>query len=129
MKSLCLTLCLSICVLSSLFAQKKEVLLDNDKIKVTQYTSLPGEDVCGVGVHTHAEHVNILMTDAKVKSTYPDGSTDIQIYDAKKHQLIIESKGKRQVISSYGGFVAPAGTHELKNIGNKPFIFYMVETK
>ena len=129
MKSLCLTLGLSFLVLSSLIAQKKETLLDNDKIRVTQYTSLPGKEVCGVGMHTHVEHVNILMTDAKLKSTYPDGSTDIQIYDANKHQLTIESKGKRQVISSYGGFVAPAGTHELKNIGTKPFIYYTIETK
>jgi hypothetical protein len=129
MKSIWLTLILSVCVLSSVFAQKKDILIDNNKIKVTQYTTLPGENICGVGMHTHAEHVNVLMTDAKVKSTYPDGSTDMQIYDVEKHQLTIISKGKQQVISSYGGFVAPAGAHELKNIGTKPFIYYMIETK
>jgi len=129
MKSIWLTLSLSVCVLSSAMAQQSNVIVDNDKIKITQYTSKPGEDVCGVGMHTHQDHGNILITDAKVKTTYPDSSTDIVIYDAKKNQLTIEKNGKQQVIASYGAFWAKGETHEVMNIGNKPLVYYMIETK
>src|SRR5689334_12938248 len=106
MKSIWLTFGLSVCVLSSAFAQQSKVIVDNDKIKITEYTSLPGKEVCGAGMHTHTDHGNILMTDAKVKVAYADGSSHIGTFDSKKHQLTIEQNGKKQVVSSYGAFWA-----------------------
>src|SRR5882757_7316665 len=44
-------------------APETKVLIDNDKIKVTEYTSQPGQEVCGQGQHTHADHTTILLTD------------------------------------------------------------------
>jgi len=59
-----------------------KVILENDKLKVTEYTSTPGKDVCGKGKHTHAPHLSILLTDAIVRQTTPDGK--IQDFDLKK---------------------------------------------
>ena len=58
-----------------------KTILENDKVKVTEYISTPGKDVCGKGMHTHAPHLSILLTDAKVTVTTPDGKT--QIFDVK----------------------------------------------
>ena len=99
MKSIWLTLGLSVCIFSSAMAQESKVIVDNDKIKITQFTSNPGGDVCGAGMHSHHDHGNILMTDAKIETTYPDGSTYIGIYDVKKHQMTIEKK--RQAASDF----------------------------
>lgn len=58
-----------------------KIILENDKVKVTEYVSSPGKDICGKGKHTHAPHLSILLTDAKVTMTPPDGKT--QIFDLK----------------------------------------------
>jgi len=39
--------------------------------------SNPGKDICGKGKHTHAPHLSILLTDAKVTVTALDGKTQI----------------------------------------------------
>ena len=39
-----------------------KVILENDKLKVTEYTTTPGKDVCGKGNHTHGPHLSILLT-------------------------------------------------------------------
>lgn len=129
MKKIWLTLGLSIGVLSVVMAQQSKVIVDNNKIKITQFTSFPGGDVCGKGVHTHIEHGIILMTDAKLKVTPEDGSSINETFDSKKHQLTIEKNGKKQIISSDGAFWAKGETHEVMNVGNKPLIYYMIEPK
>ena len=58
-----------------------KAILENEKVKVTEYISTPGKDVCGKGMHTHVPHLSILLTDAKVTVTTPDGKT--QIFDVK----------------------------------------------
>lgn len=129
MKSICLTMSLFLVLFSSLKAQKGKIIVDNEKIRITEYTSLPGKDVCGSGMHTHTEHGNILMTDAKVNVTYPDGSTEIHVYDSKSKKLTIDKKGGKLVIPSDGAFWVNGETHELKNTGNSALVFFLIETK
>src|SRR4029077_14381439 len=57
------------------------VILENDKVRVTEYVSNPGKDVCGRGKHTHAPHLSILLTDAKITRTTLDGKTEM--FDVK----------------------------------------------
>ena len=87
------------------------VILENDKLKVTEYTSTPGKDVCGKGKHTHAPHLSILLTDAIVTVTTPDGKT--QMFDLKAGST----------------FWSEAETHIAINSGSKIAKAYLVELK
>ena len=88
-----------------------KVILENDKLKVTEYVSNPGKDICGKGKHTHAPHLSILLTDAKVTVT-PDG-------------------GKTQMFELKAGatFWSEAETHIAINSGSKMAKAYIVEVK
>ncbi len=59
-----------------LFAQSStdgKVVLDNDNVKVYEFESTPGKDVCGAGKHSHPAHLTVLLTDASITITTPDG--------------------------------------------------------
>jgi hypothetical protein len=56
-------------------SQQIKVLLDNDKVRVTEYTAKPHEGVCGAGMHSHPEHLTVILQGAKVKVTTPDGKS------------------------------------------------------
>ena len=88
-----------------------KVIVENDKVKVTEYVSNPGKDICGKGKHTHAPHLSILLTDAKVTLTTPDGKT--QIFDLKAGTA----------------FWSEAETHIAINSGSKMAKAYLVELK
>jgi hypothetical protein len=87
------------------------VILENNKVKVTEYVSNPGKDICGKGKHTHAPHLSILLTDAKVALTTSDGKT--QIVDVKAGTT----------------FWSEAETHIAINRGSKVAKAYIVEVK
>lgn len=87
------------------------VILENDKVKVTEYVSNPGKDICGKGKHTHAPHLSILLTDAKVTVTTSDGKT--QVVDVKAGTT----------------FWGEAETHIAINSGSKVAKAYIVEVK
>ena len=88
-----------------------KIILENDKLKVTEYSSTPGRDVCGEGKHTHAPHLSILLTDAKVQLTTADGKT--QQFDLKAGTT----------------FWSEAETHIAINNGSKPVKAYLIELK
>jgi hypothetical protein len=88
-----------------------KVVLENNKLKVTEYSSSPGNGVCGEGKHTHAPHLTIFLTDAKVKLTTPDGK--VQDFDLKSGTT----------------FWSEAETHIAINNGKKPAKMYLVELK
>ncbi len=88
-----------------------KVILENNKVKVTEYVSNPGKDICGKGKHTHAPHLSILLTDAKVTATTPDGKT--QIFD----------------VTAGTAFWSEAETHIAINSGSKIAKAYLVELK
>jgi hypothetical protein len=87
------------------------VILENDKVKVTEYVSNPGKDICGKGKHTHAPHLSILLTDATVTVTTSEGRT--QIVD----------------VTSGTTFWSEAETHIAINSGIKVAKAYIVELK
>ncbi len=86
-------------------------VLENDKLKVVEYGSTPGKDACGKGLHSHAPHLTILLTDALIRLTTKDGKE--QDFDLK------------------AGFTfwSEADTHMAINNGNKPVKVYLIEVK
>jgi len=124
-----LSVCFIIIGLFSANAQTAKVLVDNDKVKVTEYTSQPGNDVCGKGRHSHQGHVNILLTDAKVKVTNANGETEIENYSMANKTYTVTKNGKTETIPAESAFWAEGDTHTVTNVGKKPMKFYLVETK
>ncbi len=49
------------------------IILDNENVKVTSFESQPGKDMCGIGKHSHGAHLTVLLTDAIITVTMPDG--------------------------------------------------------
>ena len=92
-------------------AEQTKIVIDNAKMKVTEYNSQPGGDVCGVGKHSHAAHLTILLTDAVVKITMPGGKS-------------VEQKAPAGTT-----FWSEAETHVVINNGDKPIKAYIIETK
>ncbi len=87
-----------------------KVTVDNNKVKVTEFTGLPGGDICGVGVHSHEPHLTILLSDGKVEVT---------------------RNGKKEVQDVFKGlsFWSEAETHSVVNVGKDPVISMIVEVK
>ncbi len=49
------------------------VVLENEQVRVLEYTSRPGFGVCGQGMHFHPAHLTVSLTGAKLKRTTADG--------------------------------------------------------
>jgi hypothetical protein len=88
-----------------------KVILENDKVKVTEFVSAPGVDACGSGKHNHNERLVIAVTDATIKMTTEDGKT--QNLDLKAGTAF------------WGG----TEMHTVVNTGKQPAKFYAVEVK
>lgn len=110
-------------------AQTSKVLIDNEKVRVTEYLSQPGQPVCGKGQHSHPDHLTILLTDAKVKTTYSDGQSQTETFTAGKHLYTVDKKGAAENFPAEGAFWAKAETHAVVNVSDKPLRFYIVEVK
>lgn len=87
------------------------VILENDKVKVTEFLSAPGADACGTGKHSHKERLVIAISDASIKMTTEDGKT--QNLDLKAGTAF------------WGG----TEMHSVVNTGKQPAKFYAVEVK
>ncbi|WP_372948158.1 hypothetical protein [Mariniphaga sp.] len=88
-----------------------KVVLENEKVKVTEFVSSPGGDACGEGKHTHKPRLVIAVTDASVKLTTEDGKS--QEIDLKAGTV----------------FWGDAETHFAVNTGNQAAKFYAIEVK
>ncbi len=55
-----------------------KVVLDNDNVKVTTFESQPSRDMCGLGKHSHGAHLTVMLTDATVTITQPNGKVVTQ---------------------------------------------------
>lgn len=86
-------------------------ILENDKMKVVEYVGTSGKGVCGKGIHSHPPHLTILLTDARIKVTTPDGK--VQDFELK------------------AGFTAwfEADTHIAINNEANPVKAYLIELK
>jgi hypothetical protein len=79
-----------------------KVIVDNKKMTVTEFYSMPGNDVCGKGKHSHPAHLTVLLTAATVTIT-----------DAK-------GKSVTRLVPSGTTFWSDAETHEVVNSGKMP---------
>jgi hypothetical protein len=86
------------------------VRLDNESVRVLEFTGRPGMGVCGSGLHSHPAHLTVLLTPAKVRVT---------------------EGGKTFVAEQKAGdvFWSPAVTHETENIGGATVRSLIVELK
>ena len=87
------------------------VVLDNDQVRVLEYVAKPRLGVCGQGMHSHPDHVTVVMTDVKAKVTLPDGTT-----------RMAENKAGDV-------FWDPASTHSVENVGGRDSRVLLVELK
>ena len=88
-----------------------KIILENNKVKVTQYTSPANHDVCGKGMHSHPAHLTIILTEAIVAVKLPDG------------------KSVQQKAPAGTCFWSEAETHEVINTGKEPVKIQLVELK
>ena len=97
-----------------LFAQSSadgKVVLDNDNVRVYEFESTPGKDVCGAGKHSHPAHLTVLLTDATISITTPDG------------------KVSTKKLKSGTTFWSPAESHMVVNSGSGQVKCQLVEVK
>lgn len=87
------------------------VMFENDQVRVIEYVSRPGLGICGQGVHSHPDHLTVLLTEAKAKVTLPDGKT---MFGQNKAGDV---------------FWDPASTHTVENVGGSGTRAYLVEMK
>lgn len=88
-----------------------KVVLENERVRVLEYVGKPRLGVCGEGMHSHPDHVTVVMTDARVKVTLPDGKT-----------MVAENKAGTV-------FFEPAGPHAVENIGGRDVKSLLIELK
>ncbi len=105
-----------VCLLFSsnfLFAQSSDgkIVLDNADVKVYEFESTPGKDVCGAGKHSHPAHLTVLLTDASITITSPDG------------------KVSTKKLKAGATFWSPAETHMVVNSGASEVKCQLVEVK
>ena len=86
-----------------------KLLLDNDQVRVLQYTLLPG---ARDHWHTHPPRVGHVLSGAKIRVTHADGS----------HEDYDEKTG-----DTYWGEFSPL--HDTLNIGTTPYVALLVEVK
>lgn len=86
-----------------------ELLLENDHVRVLQYTLLPG---ALDHWHTHPPRVGYVLSGAKIRVTEADGS----------HEDYDEKTGE----TYWAGF---SPLHDTLNIGTTPYIALLVEVK
>ena len=51
------------------------IIIDNDKMKVVEFVSMPQGDVCGDGMHHHEPHLTVVLSDAMVRITSDNGES------------------------------------------------------
>jgi hypothetical protein len=89
---------LAVIPIMGLHAQESKVILDNEKVRVTEFTAKPHEGVCGVGMHSHPAHLTVILQAAKVRVMLPDGKT-------------VDREPRKDLV-----FWSEAGTHSVENI-------------
>lgn len=110
-------------------AQIQKVLLDNDKMRITEYISKPGEEVCGKGMHSHGDHSTILLTNTRVETTEKNGQVLTEDFSADKQTYSVVKNGHTTSIASNGVFWAKEAIHDVKNVGENVVTCYIIEAK
>ena len=77
-----------------------KIAFENDKLRVLEFSGRPGMGVCGEGVHSHPEHLTIVLSDWKGMATLENGTEvprdkkigDVFWSEAETHK--VENTGK-----------------------------------
>ena len=75
-----------------------KVLIENEKVKVYNFSSLPGRDVCGFSKHQHKEHLTVFISGANVTVTDAEGKTNE--YYFKSGTVIWSPEEEHMVVNS-----------------------------
>lgn len=87
------------------------VALENDKVRVLEFTGRPGMGVCGEGMHSHPAHLTVVLSDWQGKASTPDGAV----------------VGRDKKVGDV--FWAEAETHKVENTGKTVSHVLIVELK
>jgi hypothetical protein len=86
-------------------------VLENERVRVVEYTSRPGMGICGEGMHSHPARVNIVMNGWQSRASRPGSAPRPQ--ERKDGEV----------------FWRDAETHEVENVGKTNSRVLMVELK
>jgi DNA-binding LytR/AlgR family response regulator len=87
------------------------VIVENERVRILEYTSHPGSGVCGVGRHSHPAHVTVQMTPVTVRVTGDDD---------RPHVIDVPAGAI---------FYEPAIVHVTENLGGGTSQAYVIELK
>ena len=87
------------------------VVLENDRVRVLEFTGRPGMGICGESMHSHPPHLTIVLEDWDGRVTTADG------------KAFSRSKKAGDV------FWSEAETHKVENTGNSTARVLHVELK
>jgi len=87
------------------------VAFENEKVRVVEYQTGSGNDICGNGRHSHPAHAYILLEDAKLQ--------------------VISADGKESIENAKAGEVGwePAVEHSCKKLSGGNVHCYVIEIK
>ena len=87
------------------------VVLENDRVRVLEFTGRPGMGICGESMHSHPPHLTVVLEDWEGRVTTSDG------------KVFPRSKQAGDV------FWSEAETHKVENTGNSTARVLHVELK
>jgi len=87
------------------------VVLENDKVRVLEFTSRPGMGICGEGMHSHPARLIIVMNGYQGRSSTPNSPAKVR--QAKDGEV----------------FWSEAVTHKVENVGKTNSRTLIVELK
>jgi hypothetical protein len=87
------------------------VALENDQVRVLEFTGRPGMGVCGDGLHSHPAHLTVILEAFKMSATRADATT-------------VKVERKRGDV-----FWAEAETHRVENTGATNSRVMIIELK
>src|SRR5688500_8270945 len=80
------------------------VALENDKVRVLEFTGRPGMGICGEGMHSHPAHLTIVLSDWTGKASVPGGeprtvrARRVTCSGAKRKHTRWKTPGKRRLV-------------------------------
>jgi hypothetical protein len=87
------------------------VALENDRVRVLEFTGRPGMGICGDGMHWHPAHLTIVLNDWQGRVSTPDG--------------VVRDRSRK----AGDVFWSEAETHKLENTGKTNSRVLIVELK
>lgn len=88
-----------------------KVLFENDSVRVIEHSARPRMGVCGEGMHTHPDHLTIVVRGGRIKITKPGAEPVIR--DAPTGRV----------------FWDPSGPHAIQNLGSRNTRSFLIEIK